>query len=179
MPGFARIRPYEAADLEPTRAIYNDAVETSTASWDWEPLDSEQWGAWVAAHSSGRHVLLVAESNGVVLGFAGYGPFRAKIGYVDTVESSIYLRPEARGQDLGSRLLGALLEEARGHGFHVVIAALATENTVSQALHRKLGFSMAGVLPQVGQKFGRWLDLVLYQSLLDDRPAPRTERADL
>jgi phosphinothricin acetyltransferase len=157
-------------DLDAARDIYNQAVETSLASWDLVPLSPAQWRDWLAQHSSGGQVVLVATAGDELLGFAAYGPFRSKAGFSDTVEDSIYLRPTARGQGLGGRLLGQLTDQAASRGVHVMVAALAAENLASIRLHDRLGFQVSGRLPQVGQKFGRWLDLVLMTRRLDDRP---------
>ncbi|MDR1077487.1 MAG: GNAT family N-acetyltransferase [Propionibacteriaceae bacterium] len=167
-----QIRPLTAADAAASLAIYNQAVVESVASWDWSPLSEQDWRDWLEQHASGRQVALVATAGAEVLGFAAYGPFRTKAGYRDTVEDSIYLRPEARGQGLGARLLGQLTEQAASRGLHVMVAALAAENLASIRLHAKLGFAETGRLPQVGQKFGRWLDLVLMTRRLDRRPSP-------
>jgi phosphinothricin acetyltransferase len=161
-----------AGDTASALAIYNQAVLESVASWDWSPLSKKDWRDWLEQHSSGRQVALAATAGDDLLGFAAYGPFRAKAGYRDTVEDSIYLRPEARGQGLGGRLLGQLADQAAQRGIHVMVAALAAENLASIRLHAKLGFAETGRLPQVGQKFGRWLDLVLMTRQLDTRPAP-------
>jgi phosphinothricin acetyltransferase len=166
----ACLRPFEAGDSEPARAIYNQAVEESTASWDWAPLSPAQWADWVAAHSGDDGALLVADCAGQVVGFAGFGPFRAKAGYAATVEDAVYLRADARGQGLGGRLLDAVVAAARARGAHVVVAALASDNTASLALHGQHGFTTAGLLPEVGQKFGRWLDLTLMVRRLDAGP---------
>jgi phosphinothricin acetyltransferase len=166
------IRPFRSADLEPTRVIYNDAVTSSVASWDWEPVEPAPWQHWVSVHTTDRNGLFVAEAAGTVLGFAGFGPFRTKAGYIDTVEDSIYIRADARRRGIGTRLLAAALAAARRQGHHVMIAALASENTASVILHVKLGFSEVGCLPQVGQKFGRWLDLALFQCSLSTAATP-------
>jgi phosphinothricin acetyltransferase len=174
----ARVRPYEAADAEPARAIYNAAVRDSTASWDWDPLDQAAWAAWAGRHAGPGRALLVADWAGVVVGFAGYGPFRAKAGYAGTVEDSVYLRADARGQGVGGRLLEALIARAQADGLHIMAAALSSDNAASQALHARHGFVIAGVLPEVGQKFGRWLDLTVMVRRLDALPpvAPPSAR---
>ncbi len=166
------IRRATAADLDTILAIYNDAVLTSTASWDDEPVTFENRVAWLEHHNTGRNGTFVAEVDGTVVGFAGYGTFRDKAGYSETVEHSVYLAAEARGRGLGTGLLSRLVDHARDHGLHVMIGGLSADNEASLRLHERLGFVEVARMPEVGRKFGRWLDLVMVQLLLDARRAP-------
>jgi len=166
------IRYATPADSAAMRAIYNLEVEQSTSSMEWFPLTEADWQGWCEEHTQGGHVLLVAEIDGVIAGFAGYGAFRTRAGYVSTVEDSVFLDVAYRGHGLGKALLTRLLAEARARGVHVMVAAITGENAASIALHEGLGFAEVGHLPQIGHKFGRWLDLYLLQIQLDDRPTP-------
>lgn len=94
-----------------------------------------------------------------MLGFASYGDFRPFAGFAATVEHSVYVDPAAQGQGLGRALLAALIDRARAAGLHVMVAGIEAGNTASIALHAKAGFEEAGLLREVGRKFGRWLDL--------------------
>ena len=161
-----RLRPAHPADLPALLGIYNDAVVHTTASWDllpWTPVEHAEWYATKAEH---RHPVIVAEESGEILGYAAYGPFRAKAGYAATMEHSVYVRPTSRGLGIGRSLLVAIIEAARANGVHALIGGLSAENDVSMALHRSLGFVEVGRLPEVGRKFDRWLDLVLLQLIL-------------
>ncbi len=166
------VRRATAADLDAILAIYNDAVLTSTASWDDEPVTLENRVAWLDHHNTGRNATFVAEVDGEVVGFAGYGTFRDKAGYSETVEHSVYLAPEARGRGLGTILLTRLVEYATDQGLHVMIGGLSADNEASLRLHERLGFVEVARMPEVGRKFGRWLDLVMVQLTLDGRRAP-------
>jgi phosphinothricin acetyltransferase len=166
------IRVAEETDLAAITAIYNQAVLTGTASWDDEVVTLENRRAWLDAHGTEPNVTLVAEVDGVVVGFAGYGRFREKVGYDLTVEHSVYLTPEAQGRGLGTRLLTQLIEDATDRGIHVMIGGLSADNEGSLRLHKRLGFVETARMPQVGKKFGRWLDLVFVQRILDDREHP-------
>ena len=152
--------------------IFNREVAQTISSWEWFALSEEDWRAWIHEHTKDDHVLLVAESSGRVVGFSGYGTFRTKAGYVSTAEDSVFLDESFRGHGVGKRLLARLLDEARARQIHVMVAAITSENLVSIGLHQALGFEQVGYLPQVGHKFGRWLDLVLLQITLDNRPTP-------
>jgi len=173
------IRPATPADAEAMRAIFNHEVAYTTGSWEWVPLTEAGWQEWVDEHTRDDRVLLVADRGGEVLGFAGYGRFRTKAGYVTTVEDSVFLKAGCRGQGLGRTMLGALIEAARARGVHAMVAAVTGENTASIGLHTAMGFREVGRMPQVGHKFGRWLDLVLLQLLLDAGPAPAWEHGSL
>lgn len=166
------IRIATEADLGAITAIYNDAILTTTASWDDQIVTLDNRRRWLAGHGTEPHVTLVAEIDGDVVGFAGYGPFREKAGYDLTVEHSVYLTPAAQGRGLGTRLLTELIDEATARGIHVMIGGLSADNEGSLRLHRRLGFVETARMPQVGKKFGRWLDLVFVQLVLDDRGRP-------
>ena len=154
------IRPASAADVEAVRAIRNAAIRDTTALWTGVELTPEAAQEWLQEHLD-RDAMLVAAIDGVVVGYAGFGPWRAKEGYRFTVDDSIYLSEAAQGRGIGRALLEALIERARGQGMHVMIADIETGNTGSIVLHEKLGFEQVGTIREVGTKFGRWLDLTI------------------
>lgn len=167
------IRDAGAADAAGIADIYNDAVAHTTAIWNEQPVDAADRAAWIAARQeSGFPVLIAAGAAGEVLGYASFGPWRAFDGYRHTVEHSVYVRGDQRGQGIGEALLGALIERAQDADIHVMVGAIEAGNAGSIRLHTKLGFTQVGTMPQVGRKFGRWLDLALLQRVLDDRPTP-------
>jgi phosphinothricin acetyltransferase len=125
-----------------------------------------QW--WLGRTGAGFPVLVAveAEAGENILGYASYGPFRAFDGYRQTVEHSVYVAESARRRGVASALLVALEERAKAQGMHVMLGGIAADNLPSLGLHRKLGFIETARMPEVGQKFGRWLDLVFMQKLL-------------
>lgn len=108
----------------------------------------------------------VAEARGRVEGYATCFPFRAGPGYAHTREHSILLAPSLRGVGAGRGLMGMLEEDARARGIRVLVGAVSGSNPAGRAFHAAIGFAEAGVMRQVGFKFGRWHDLVLMQKML-------------
>jgi phosphinothricin acetyltransferase len=165
--GRAAVRPARPGDLPAILAIYNEAVETTTAIWNWTKVDLANRRAWFDARTSQGYPVLVAEGGeGRALAYASFGDWRPFEGYLHTVEHSVYVAAEARGNGLGADLLTALIEEARRRGKHVMLGGIEAGNAASLALHRKLGFLETARMPEVGRKFDRWLDLVFMQKML-------------
>ena len=167
------IRQAREADIPAITAIFNEVIATSTAIYADDPLSEADRAAWFAARRAAGYPVLVAQEGGAVLGLASFGEFRAWPGFRHTVEHSVHVRADARGQGLGSALVAALFEPARALGKHVMIAGVDAANEGSIRLHRRLGFERGAVLREVGRKFGRWLDLELMQKFLDAPGAPR------
>lgn len=167
------LRDATPADLPALLDIHNDAVRTLKAIWTDRQDTAEERRQWFEARTSAGLPVVVAElPGGTIAGYGSYGPYRPKEGYRHTMEHSVYVVPQARGSGVGQALLARLVERARNDGYHVLVGSVESGNTASIALHRKLGFEIAGRLPQIGAKFGQWLDLVLMTLLLDARPAP-------
>ncbi|MDP0398286.1 GNAT family N-acetyltransferase [Tsukamurella strandjordii] len=160
------IRDAQPSDLPAILVIHNDAVENSTAIWSEETSDLAERTAWLEERRAGGFPVLVAIVDGELGGYASYGPFRAKTGYRYTVENSVYVADGFYRRGIAEALMNALIDRAKQSDVHVVVAAIEESNHASVALHRKLGFRVTGQMPQVGIKFGRWLDLVLMQRIL-------------
>lgn len=168
-----QIRDAEDRDLEGITVIYNDAVEQTTAIWNETTIDVENRRTWLAdRRKAGYPVLVAVSEDDKVLGYASFGDWRAWDGYRHTVEHSVYVRTDQRGAGIGKALMEALIGRAREIGKHVMVAGIEAGNTGSIRLHEKLGFKQAGLLRQVGTKFGRWLDLAFLQLTLDTRADP-------
>ena len=167
-----RIRDAADADLPAILAIYNRAIETTTAVFSYVPHTMEMRQEWFADKQARGYPVLVAEIDDVVAGFATYGPFRAWPAYRYSVEHSVYVAESARRRGIARRLMDVLLERARAQDFHVVIGGVVSENAPSLALHDALGFEKVAHFKQVGYKFGRWLDLTFVQLVLDTPREP-------
>ena len=158
-----RIRTAEQGDLAALLDIYNYEVLHGVATLDLAPRTLEQWQVWFAGHNVDNHPLYVAEAGGRVAGYASLSPYREKEAYRSTVELSIYIHPDFRRQGIAGALMGFLLDEARRDGrTHTVVSVITTGNEASCRLHERFGFTFCGRIPEVGMKFGRYLDIDNY-----------------
>jgi L-amino acid N-acyltransferase YncA len=169
------IRPARAADLPAMLSIYNEVIENSTAVYALAPSTLAERQAWFDARTSAGFPVLVAMRSGEVVAFASFGEFRgAWPGYRYTVEHSVHVHRDLRGRGIGTALVQALLPLALAMDKHVMIGGIDAANSGSLRMHERLGFERIAHFREVGHKFGRWLDLVFVQRLLD---APGAERA--
>ncbi|ULH15643.1 N-acetyltransferase family protein [Deinococcus sp. KNUC1210] len=162
------VRPAERTDVPAILDIYNEAVLTTTASYDLAPVSLASRLDWFDHKRAAGQPVFVWDEGGQVLGWSAYGPFREKPGYAYTAEHSVYVGSAARGRGLGKALMLAVVEHARAAGKHVLVGGLDADNAASLALHRSLGFTQVAHFRQVGRKFGRWLDLVFMELRLDE-----------
>lgn len=167
------IRDAVPADLPGILSIYNDAVANTTAIWNDSLVDLANRQAWFdLRQQQGYPILVAVDASSQVLGYASFGDWRPFDGFRHSVENSVYVKDGQRGLGLGARLLEHLVDRARGCNKHVVVAAIESGNTSSIRLHERHGFVITGQMPQVGVKFGRWLDLTFMQLTLDQNTAP-------
>jgi phosphinothricin acetyltransferase len=157
------IREATAADVAAINAIYNATVLTTTVQWteELEPVGVRQ--QWFDEQVAAGNPVLVADDAGVVIGYASYGDFRDSKkwpGYRFTAEHSVHVGEDRHGQGVGRALMEVLLARAMEAGKHVMIAAVDAGNPGSIEFHQRLGFVEVGRLPEVGWKFGRWLEVV-------------------
>ncbi len=165
------VRSAQPRDREAVRSIYNEAVATTTATFDTEPRSVPAHRAWWAAHRTPYLVLVAVEASEVV-GWASLSAWSDRRAYAATAEVSEYVAVGHRGRGVGRALLGRLVAEADRRGFHTLLARVAEGNPASQRLHRAFGFRRVGVMREVGVKFGRRIDVHLLQ-----RMGPRRARA--
>lgn len=166
------IRDATLSDLQGITDIYNHAVEHTTAIWNERMVDLANRQAWFNDRTASGYPILVATDGDGVLGYAYFGDWRAFEGYRHTIEHSVYVRADQQGKGIGKALMVALIARAKDIGKHVMIAGIEAGNTGSIRLHETLGFQQTGLMPEVGTKFGRWLDLAFLQLRLDARNDP-------
>jgi phosphinothricin acetyltransferase len=153
------------ADRERIMEIYNQAVLATTATFDTRPRTLAEQQEWWERHG-GRHPVLVAEADGTVAGWASLSPYSDRAAYDRTVELSVYIDEEWRGRGAGRLLVGEIIGLARPLGHHVVLSRITAGNAASVHLHEVFGFFRVGTLREVGEKFGRLLDVEIWQLIL-------------
>jgi L-amino acid N-acyltransferase YncA len=170
-----KIRSATEQDIPAITTIYNEVVAHSNAVWT-EKQDTEADRlAWMNARRALGYPVLVAAEASTVLGYGTFGDFRAWPGYRYSVEHSIYIHADHRGHGLGRAIIDELVSAAAALGKHALIAGIDGGNTASIRLHARAGFVEVARMPEIGRKFGRWLDLVFMQRLLDGAGAIRPD----
>lgn len=159
-----KTRPATIEDIKAITDIYNEAVLTTDATFDLKPKTEEEQGIWLGSHDR-MHPVLVAELGGVVIGWASLSEWSSRSAYAGTAEVSLYIKEEHRNKGAGRRLLEDIMVEGEKVGLHTVLSRITTGNAVSIHLHESLGFEQIGIMKEVGQKFGRKLDVLLMQRI--------------
>ncbi|PHV12548.1 arsinothricin resistance N-acetyltransferase ArsN1 family B [Chitinimonas sp. BJB300] len=160
------LRDATADDAAAIAAIYNPYVLETVISFEESPIQPVDIARGITKIKSDGLPWLVAEHDGQKLGYAYASPWRSRPAYRHSVESSVYLAPQAQRLGIGERLYLALIEQLRKVGKHTVIGGIALPNAASVALHEKLGFRQMALFEQTGYKFGRWIDTGYWQLLL-------------
>ncbi len=160
----ALVRPARHEDLPAITALYNHYVESGAVTFDVDPFAAEEREAWFAQFAEqGPHRLFVAVRDDALLGYAGTMPFRSKPAYATSVETTIYLAPEATGQGIGARLYEVLFDALAGEDLHRLLAGVTLPNEASIRLHERFGFTLVGVFREVGRKHDRYWDVAWYE----------------
>jgi phosphinothricin acetyltransferase len=162
------LRPATRDDVPAILAIYNHAVLHTTATYDYEPRTLDQRLAWYDDHERDALPIFVAVSAaGTIAGWSSLSRYHLKPGYRFTAENSIYVAEGHQGRGLGARLLAPLIDAARARGLRAIIAVIDSANEPSLRLHAKFAFEQVGHFRQIGFKFGRWLDVVYLERLIE------------
>lgn len=156
------IRPANVSDAAAISAVWTPQILHTNVTFNSIPKSPGD----VADMIANRPCFLVAVIDDAIVGFVTYDQFRGGIGYAHTMEHTIILAPEAQGQGAGRALMQAAIEHARAADIHALWAGVSGENTAGVAFHKALGFEHIAVLPEVGRKFDRLMDLVLMQKRL-------------
>jgi L-amino acid N-acyltransferase YncA len=166
MPELA-IRPVTLQDAPAIAAIYNHYVQQTIVTFEEADVTDAQMASRLAT-ASDIHPWLVGESDGVVIGYAYARKYHERAAYRHTVETAVYLDHRHFGAGAGTGLYGALLEALPRGRVHSLIGSIALPNAASIRLHEKFGFRRAADYPQLGFKFGRWIDVVCFHRLLEE-----------
>ena len=161
-----RIRDATVDDFPQITAIYDREVESSTSTFDTEPLDLQQQKAWIELHQSPSYPLIVADREGSILGWASLSPWSGRCAYARTVEASIYVHCDYRRQGIAQGLIEELVVRAQTAGHRVITGRIEASNEVSRRLLQNAKFTSVGVMHSVGEKFGRILDVELFERIL-------------
>ncbi|MDA8441181.1 MAG: GNAT family N-acetyltransferase [Peptococcaceae bacterium] len=161
------IRLSRPEDIPALREIYNEQVLRGTATFDTEAKSMAERQEWFAMHQNPKYPLFSAVANEQVVGWGSLSPFHTRPAYAPSVEFSIYVHQAYRGQGVGALLLTQLLAEARDLGYHSILGLIAGNNEASLALADKFAMERVGRYREVGKKFGRWLDVVIVQYMLE------------
>ena len=162
----ATIRRATLEDAAPIADIYNEAILTTTATFDTETKTVEERVNWLQSHDD-RHPILVAEVDGKVIGWASITAWSDRPAYDDTAETSFYVHSSQRGRGIGRQLKEAIIQEARRLGYHTLIARITDGSAESLHLNESTGYVRVGTLKEVGRKFGKLLDVHILQKILD------------
>ena len=161
------IRKAHLKDLPIITQIYNEAIRTTTATFDTTPKTLEEQTRWFQDHGT-KNPIMVAECGTIVVAWGSLSQWSDRCAYADTAEVSLYVLEQYRGKGIGTQLLNALLKEGQRQGLHAVLARITEGNTASLRLHESLGFAQVGVMREVGVKFGRRLDVNLMEKILSN-----------
>jgi phosphinothricin acetyltransferase len=162
-----RIRPALPSDAAPLTELYNHYVRETAITFDIEPWTVAQRERWMSDFAeTGRYRLRIAEEDGRVAGYACTRRFRDKAAYETTVEVSAYLLPDVPRRGIGTALYTALFDSIRAEDVHRAIAGITLPNAASTALHQRFGFTLVGVMTDVGRKFERYWDVAWYEKAL-------------
>jgi L-amino acid N-acyltransferase YncA len=157
------IREANSADIAAITAIYNDVISTSNAIYREDRVDESERMVWFDDKVQHGYPIIVAQVNDLVVGYGVYGSFRFGEGYKHTVEHSVHVAASHRGKGIGKEILEELIAKARSDNRHVMVAAIDSTNSISISLHASYGFIESARMPQIAQKNGQYLDLILMQ----------------
>ncbi|MNW25817.1 putative phosphinothricin acetyltransferase YwnH [compost metagenome] len=159
------IRKAAASDIESILCIYNQGIEDRIATLEMETKDITYMEKWFQEHQ-GRHVVLVAEKDNRVLGWASLNPYSHRCAYDGVADLSIYIDREYRGHGLGSILLPELEKEAKGNNFYKIVLFTFPFNEKGQGLYRKNSYRTVGTFEKQGIMDGQFIDVMIMEKLI-------------
>jgi len=163
-----KIRKAKLKDLNEITKIYNEAILKTVATFDTEIKTLQEQKTWFENHGS-KNPIFVAEYDGFVVGWASLSQWSDRCAYSDTAEISLYVKEKYQGKGIGKKLMESILKEGEKVGLHAIIARITQGNKLSVHLHKKFGFKHIGVMKEVGQKFGKCLDVYLMEKIYQQK----------
>jgi L-amino acid N-acyltransferase YncA len=160
------IRAVEESDTASIAAIYNHYVANTIVTFEEEPVSPADMSQRISAVSSASLPWLVAEEAGRIAGYAYASPWKSRPAYRFSVESTVYVDPNATGRGIGSALYEHLFVALRHRAIHAVIGGIALPNDSSVALHERFGMIKVAHFREVGFKFGRRIDVAYWERTL-------------
>ena len=158
------IRKATLDDLKDITDIYNEAIQKTVATFDTEPKTLKQQKIWFNEHGK-NNPIIVAEKGEIIVGWAALSKYSIRCAYSNTAEISLYVREEYQGEGIGRKLMDAIIQEGGKTNIHAILARITEGNEISVHLHKSVGFEHIGIMKEVGQKFGRLLDVYLMQKI--------------
>jgi len=162
------IRQATLSDLDSITGIYNDAILKTVATFDTETKNLNEQKTWFEEHGP-KNPIIVAEQDGIVVGWAALSRYSTRCAYSDTAEISLYVTEEYQNKGIGKKLMKNIVEEGEKAGLHAIIARITDGNQISVKLHESAGFEHIGIMKQVGLKFGKRLDVHLMQKIYKNK----------
>ncbi len=159
------IRRAHRSDVEAITRIYNHYIRTSPATFDTAETTVSERMVWLDSHGE-THPVLVAEREGVVVGWGALSPWGVRPGWAHSAETAVYLEPTSTGVGIGRMLLDALIDAGRAAGHHALLSQIVAQNEASLKMTERAGFERAGYMREVGFKFDNWIDLVVMELIL-------------
>ena len=162
------MRPAVEADIPQINDMVNYFIRETTVNWSYEERTMEEAQAWFHAHKPPFHPIYVIEQEGQIAAFGSLSAFRPKPGYWPVAENSIYVREPYKGQGMGKAIMQRLIEDGKKSGLRVITAWVDADNADSVTFHERLGFQRVGEMPNIGEKFGRRLGVVILNLNLEE-----------
>ncbi|MBE0449721.1 MAG: N-acetyltransferase family protein [Clostridia bacterium] len=159
------IRNIESKDVEQICEIYNHYVENAVCTFEVEPVTVDEMTKRIE-NVTGVYPWIVAEEEGLIIGYAYAGRWKEREAYRFTVETSVYIRFGYVGRRIGSTIYTSLIRRLRSQGIHAVIGGVVLPNEKSERLHERLGFEKIGHFAEVGFKFDSWRDVGYFELIL-------------
>lgn len=172
------IRNANEKDLAAILDIFNYEIVHTPFVYIYEPWTTEYIQNWFSEKKKHNLPLIVSEIDNVIVGYATYGKFRDREAYDTSIEYSVYIHRNHRRKGIAYKLVQELIQIAKNQGYKTMIGGLDAGNKSSYDFHERLGFEKVAHIKSVARKFDKWLDLIFFQLMLDDRITIKLAQTD-